>query len=121
MPARRYHPPPLRLRVRLRNPADRPAQAVDRYNRPTEPEPVWGDLLWANRRDRHSQDTQEEGVLVQKQETIWTFRWRDGTAANAEVVHGGQVWQAIGPPVLRGGTGYGRRTEYMEIRTELRA
>ena len=67
--------------------------------------PVWGPLVWAHRRDRLPDNAVEEGALVQVQRTIWTMRRRSDVVADVEIVHGGAVWHAVGPPIIRGGAG----------------
>ena len=120
MPARQYTPPALNERIRLRNPADQPNREADALGNYTDAEPGWGDEVWAGRRDRRPQTSYEESVVVQELITVWTIRERDGIAVDAEIVYGGKVFQAIGPPVERGGVEHGRAERYMEIHTRLR-
>lgn len=144
---RMYMPPPLKTRVLLRNPSTRPDGGEDDFGRPLAAGELtwpgiesritwppagqiewpglsrssWGTYVKSHRRDRYPETILEEALTVRAQITVWTIRYRQGLDPNVEIVHGNQVYQSIGPPVLRGGTGSGRRTKYFEVHTELRA
>ena len=119
MPMPMYRPPPLVRRVRVRNPGDRPALDANVFGRATS-EPNWGIVVWAHRRDRSPIDRAEDDVEFREGSVVWTIRHRTGVASNAEVVYEGEVYESIGPPVERGGSGFGRLTRYLEIHTRLR-
>ena len=116
-----YTPPPLTLRIRVRNQKDRPMDAEERYGLPIVDSPGWGVVIWAHRRDRAPTDpTVEDGVLSHERITIWTIRHRKDIEVPADVVYGGRVYPLLGPPVERGGPGFGRQARYLELHTELR-
>ncbi len=119
---KRYFPPPLKTRVWMRNPSDRPASAATDYGDSTEPvfEDGWGVMLWAFKYDRYPETVIEEAVTVLVQRTVWTIRHRVDVDPDVEFVHGEKVYRAIGPAVERGGPGFGLRARYLEIQTELR-
>ena len=117
-----YIPPLLDKRARIRNPTDRPDVATDRYGRETSAT-AWGTVVWAGIRDRSPQTSFEEGVEVDIGITVFTIRKRAGVASDVEVVYpseGGDVYESVGPAVRRGGAGFGRAAEYLEIHTRLR-
>lgn len=114
-----YQPPPLTLRVRLRNPADKPDATTGRYGQ-LENQPDWGFDVWAARSDRSSRTIVEETAAIEEQSTVWTIRERANVAADVEIVYKGQVFEAIGQPRIRGGAGQGRAARYFEIRTRMR-
>ena len=144
----RYRPPPLKTKVRLRNPNQRPEVTEDRYGRRNEgdlegvlrwagstrikwgnteiswpglsSETAWGKEIKAHRRDRAPETRFDEGETVYTQHVVFTIRYRDDVDADTEIVHKGQVFRAVGPPVLRGGRGFGLLKKYLEIVTELR-
>ena len=120
-PPRSYIPPLLLFRIRLRNPVQRPAPTqVDAFGRSTGPEPVWGIVVWAARRDLPPIDIVDEGVATLLQRTIWTVRHRKDIDPDVEVVFDGEVWQSDGPPVSRGGPGSGHQQRYLDIYCERR-
>ena len=113
-----FDPPSLTEKVTIRNPGDRPAAAVDPYGRPTGLEPSWGVSAYAHRRDRTPSSSFEESVTVYQLVTVWTVRELADIASDAEVVDVlGAVFGLIGPPVHRGGLGYGSLARYLELHT----
>ncbi len=142
-----YHRPVLDRLVTVRNVADEPLIERDDYGQPVldslgrgrlletdeqgvplvtpmgpDGRPIWGVQLRANRRDKAPYTSYEEGAVVYVRETVWTIRERPGIAANFQVVEyaTGKVYEAIGPPVDRGGPNGGRTARYLELRTRLR-
>ena len=145
----KYHPPPLKTRVLIRNPNMRPKAPKLRYGQP-DPDHLEGDLIWpgdtklkwpggveidwpglgiltawgkkvkAHRRDRAPEVRFDAGETIYVQHVVWTVRYRKDIDADTEIVHDGKVYRAIGPPVVRGGKGFGRLRRYHEITTELR-
>ena len=115
-----YRPPPLDKRVWIRDPDARPDD-VDRFETDPEAAPGWGASgVWAAKRDRHARFQSEEDVAVFEGDTVFTIRFRDGVAANAEVVYRDKIYEAQGEPLERGGAGSGRSARYLEIVTKLR-
>lgn len=80
----------------------------------------WGVKVKGHQRDRFPATEYENGDVVYTQQTIWTIRHRTDIAANVEIHHRGKVYRSVGKPLLRGGRGYGRRTKYLEIVTEIK-
>ena len=119
-----YDPPPLTARVKIRNPAMRPGDAPrGPFGRPAS-SPDWGETVWAHVRDRAPSLTVEDSAELREQLTVFTIRAEglvNDIAANAEVVYRTVVYEAVGPPVRRGGAGHGRLAEYLEIHTKRRA
>ena len=116
-----YQPPTLDKLIRVRNPADAPAEAADRYGRPTGAAANYGYSVYANRRDRGPTTRNEEGAEIFEGSTVWTIRARAGIDANAEVVApGGIVYESIGPPVERGGPNGETLARYLEVHTRRR-
>lgn len=113
----RYRAPTLNLRVCVRNPSERPAEAVDAYGRPTGGGAEWGMMVWAARRDARPTEEFEEQATLRKQVVVWTMRRRSGVDPDAEVVHDGQVYESAGPARLVGGVNFGTGAEYMELHT----
>ena len=114
-----YRAPPLNRRVRVRSLRMKPLTPRDSYGRPVGPEPVWGVEVWAHRRDLAPRQAFEEAVLAETLRSTFTIRWRDGMESDLEVVDGGVVFAAIGPPVERGRRGVA--SSHLEIVTERRA
>ena len=121
-----YTPPPLDERVIVRNPADQPETETNIYGAPTE-EVQWGTEVWAGRRDRAPYLRFGEQATITEQRTIWVIREIEAVPPkgrpldpDCEIVHKGRVYQATGPPVLRGGMGSGRVARYFEIHTVVR-
>lgn len=112
-------PPPLTLRVWLRDPDARP-DGVDRFETDREQALSWGDVVWAARRDRHARFQTEEDVGILEADVIFTIRWRDGVVSGAEVVYRDKIHEAQGEPLERGGPTGGRSARYLEIVTKLR-
>lgn len=121
MPRRypRYTPPPLKLRVWVRDPAARPG-SVDRYETDFANADGWGKEVWAAKRDRHARGSPEENVRVLEADSVFTIREMAGVAPGAEVVYGGRIYDAQGEPLLRGGVTGGRHRRFLEIVTKLR-
>lgn len=116
-----YRPPPLDRRILVRNPRDKPVStSVDAFGVPIGG-PTWGTEVWAGRRDRAPTAQGEDDIEVRRVTTIWTIREREGIDPNFEVVYRDQVYESIGPPVVRGGAAFGRRTEYFELHTVRRS
>lgn len=115
-----YRPPPLTIRVRLRNPSENPNTGRDAFGRPDVTDEDWGTLVWAARRDRAPRTLNEEGIEVHSSVVVFTIRERPGISPDVEIVHDGQIFESIGPGVARGGPGTGRLSRYLEIHTQLR-
>lgn len=120
-----YMPPPLDIRVRLRNPGDRPQPVMgyDELNRPIRldaPPQDWGVEVWAHRHDRLPFTRNYEDSVILEQVSVFTIRRRTDITADVQVVDGEDVFDSIGPPVRRGGAGSGRAAEYLEIHARLR-
>ena len=114
-----YSPPPLTLRIEIRTPAPVADQRRDRYGR-LQGSAASGVMVWAHKRDRAPREVVEEAVLTREQLSIFTVRHRDGIAANSEIVYGGSTYEMVGPPVERGGPGFGRASKYLELYAKLR-
>ena len=116
----KYKAPVLNLRITLRNPSDKPASVRGEYGSEVAP-PEWGDSVKAARYDRSPRMNVEESIVVREITTVWTIRERPGIDADVEIVDpAGEVFQSIGPTVLRGGANFGRASRYLEIETILR-
>ena len=114
-----FTPPTLRFLVTLRNPSKKPETQRDEYGGDIAP-PEWGVKVWAARRDRSPGLEIEEKILIRELTTIWTIRERAGVDANAEIVYGGEVYQAVGPAMRIGGPDYGLASKFLMIETTLR-
>ena len=113
-----FTPPPLNELVTIRNPGERPVTAVDQFGRPTSAGPTWGVSAYAHRRDRTPSSSLEESLVVYQLVSIFTIRELADIAADAEGVDQlGAVFGLIGPPVRRGGVGYGSLARYLELHT----
>ena len=115
-----YHPPPLDRKITLRNPENEPVATTDEYDIPIT-DPVWGDIVWANRRDRAPFTEVNEGVLVRTSLVVFTVRKKDSVTANYEVVDGDEVFSMVGKPITRGGINGGLVTEFLELHCESRS
>ena len=114
----RYTPPALVRRIRLRNPADAPTPETDAAGRVVS-QPEWGEVVWAARRDGRPREESEirDAVEIRSAVTVWTIRKRSNVAADVQVVSEGEVFDAIGLPIERGGPEFGRADRYLEIHT----
>ena len=118
----RWKAPGLTLRVTLRNPSDKPATARGEYGGEVAP-PTWGNEVYASRYDRSPRTNIEENISIREITTVWTIRKNTSIEVDADVeivVKNGDIYQSIGPPVLRGGPNFGRLSQYLEIETILR-
>ena len=115
-----YRSPPLNLRVRLRNPSERPLVIRDAYGAIIS-DTEWGTLVWAARRDMIPRVLIEDTQKVFLARVGFTIRHRANVAPDVEVVDDGEVFQSVGPPSIRGGPGAGRASRYLEIVCERRA
>ena len=98
-----YTPPRLTQKIRIRNPADEPARERDRFGAPIGPEPVYGVVVWAHRRDQSAFTEIGESVQVRAGRTVFTIRKRDGIRADDEIVDSdGIVFTLTGSPVEKG-------------------
>ena len=98
-----YTPPRLTQRIRIRNPADEPARERDTFGAPIGPEPVWGVVVWAHRRDQSAFTEIGESVQVRAGRTVFTIRKRPGIRADDEIVDsGGIIYSFVGAPVEKG-------------------
>ena len=148
---RPYTPPPLMKRVWLRNPDEKPDEVdefetdfaqqhgLGRIVWPAVPggevawpgveSPlewpglgwVWGAIVWGQRFDQRANFSPEEGVPVFESVSTWTIRHRAGIAANAEIVHGGLIYEAQGEPLERGGPTGRRAARVLGSRDEVEA
>lgn len=116
--AREYRAPALNRRVRVRDPARQPARPTGPFGRPVGPVPEWGDLVWASRRDLSPVLSVDDLAVLREQSVIFTMRNR-AVPANVEIVDGGVVFVAQGPPVERGRRGGG--ASHVEIHAKRRA
>lgn len=115
-----YMPPVLDIRVRLRNPGERPATGYDDLNRPLRSAGEWGVETWAHRRDRAPMTRLLEDGAVLEQLAVFTIRERDDLAADVLILYDGLVYASVGPAVHRGGAGSGRAARYLELYARLR-
>ena len=116
---RRYAPPILDRRVRLRNPEDEPQVARDDLNRPINPIPEWGAEVYANRRDQRPYTEIDEGVLIRGGITVFTIYHRAGVGPDTYVVdEEGIEYIQTGSPIERGGTNGYMLQKYLELHTE---
>lgn len=114
-----YRAPRLNRRVILRNPADRPAVETDDYGNEVDDPPPWGNEVWAARRDRRADVQHEDAVQVYEQVSVFTVRRPAfAVAADVQVVDGGDVFHAQGPPLERGRRG--NSATHLEIIATLR-
>ena len=119
---RAFQPPFMDHRIRVRNPADRPVRDTDEHGVETPPQP-WGFEVWAARRDRSPTIdlSADQTAAVPIGQVVWTIRYRQGIAPDAEIVHDGTVYDMQGPPLERGGIEYGTVEKFLELHTERRS
>ena len=115
-----YRSPPLNLRVRLRNPSERPLVIRNAYGGIVS-ETEWGSMVWASRRDMIPRVLIEATQKVFLARVSFTVRHRANVAPDVEIVHDAEVFQSVGPPSIRGGAGARRASRYLEITCERRA
>ena len=95
-----YEPPPLSERVTLRLASGEPT--LNDFGQVTAAAVSTEARVWAHRYDRRSSQDSIAGAVIQQRYTTFTIRFRSDVDEETVVLHRGERYIPLGPPLVRG-------------------